>query len=141
MTIQSRFYFNYYPSYENKIEMKNLCSKIASSLGTNCVTTIHNSRLPWCKSGCQQLNPILQGEQGTGGAWQWIWMSCPDCNELVWRLVRGLLGDGRGINLSNIVLIHHFFGTIVVTHILEIISRILPWEMYITMPCKILSYL
>lgn len=37
--------------------------------------------LIWCKSGCQQPNPRLLGEQETGGAWWWIQMSCPDCSE------------------------------------------------------------
>lgn len=53
---------------------------------------------------------------------------------LLWRLVCSLLGDGWGINLSNIVLVHHFSGTITMTHILKIIGCILPWKSYMRVP-------
>lgn len=46
---------------------------------------------------------------------------------LLWRCVFRLLGDGRSINPSDVVFLHHVSGAVTMTHVLKIISCILPW--------------
>lgn len=70
-----------YPSCNNN-NMKYRWQIVARQSKYKFFTTIQSFfMLIWCKSGCQQPNPRLLGEQGTGGAWWWIQRSCPDCSE------------------------------------------------------------